>query len=144
MRRILLVDDLLTARAIRLHLQRRFGPGGTSTTDEGLVLAFDAAAELEGALRLLRQRPDAEPYHALIVDAERLTFEELAFLLHVARLRFPDVRALLLGALSDDHLAELAPQVGAHAFLPKPLDLARIAEAVRPWIAPGGRPSRPP
>lgn len=138
MRRILIVDELVTARAIRRVLELRFGPSWPSTTHTGVLLAIDVATGSEGALRLLQRRPDAEPYHVAIVDTEQLTFEELAFLLHVARGRFAELRTLLLGARGDDHLAELAPQVGAHAALSKPLDLGRIVDTLRLWIVPPG------
>lgn len=141
MRHVLIVDDD-RAVALRMALEQSFGPTSASTSRVAIILRIDLAHDLETALRLVRDRPRDEPYALLLSDVSMHSFEELAFLSHAARYRFPDLRVLLVSARDENELATLAPQVEAHAWLSKPVSLDRLVQTVRPWLVPDRGPPR--
>ena len=141
MRHVLIVDDdRAMAVALRMALEQSFGPTSASTSRVAIILRIDLAHDLETALRLVRDRPRDEPYALLLSDVSMHSFEELAFLSHAARYRFPDLHVLLVSACDENELATLAPQVEAHAWLTVSLD--RLVQTVRPWLVPDRGPPR--
>jgi DNA-binding NtrC family response regulator len=84
------------------------------------------AASAEEALRMLEgMRPDVA-----LVDLRLPGMDGLTLLKRIRTLH-PDVETVLITAFGDADVAIQATQDGAHAYVPKPFDLADIGDIVR-------------